>query len=458
MAEKEKVQELLEKLVQAILSAIGEGLAEKTLQPHYMRYFRWKPTKFEEKDNGTIDFGREGKEFLKPNWPTNDVFHKVCELDIYSDTGRAISEDYNLGEGQTNSYLHELITRLAANILARKVKTVADTTKHIDSFLKDLNGEKQACRAEVQLKGLILQPKSIKLDESVGLRKPKRKDFEEEELIYQAFSSSVTENPTAILNIKAHSKIETSQRVIRNEIDKAVAILRLFRVGAVQDIRHSGSTDSVIGFTAIGLTRGKLLGSADKYLVTRRDGKVLKRFWANMKKISLPDSVYSGQQKESDASSIAYQRYIDSLDTHLFEKRVSSAVMGLEALYLGEKPEERGEPRYKLSMRVAKLLSLIGYPSSEVRNKMRTAYDIRSAYVHGGTLKKKSTQEYERKHGDLNEFFKAIMDYLRASIVALLKRPNKNSLIILLDESLLDSNKDNEIKELLFIPYKRRKN
>ena len=129
-----------------------------------------------------------------------------------------------------------------------------------------------------------------------------------------------------------------------------------------------------------------MLGS-DKYLVTKQGVKSLKKFWVNMKKVELPSSVYVGTQKEPDELSIAYDRYNDSLETHILEKRISSAVMGLEALYLS--PSERQELTFKLSMRVGKLLSQIGYSAEKVRKELTHAYDIRSTYVHGKTLTQK---------------------------------------------------------------------
>ncbi len=449
MADRETIRELLKKLVQVIQETINEGLVKKTLRPRYLRYFRWKVTEFEYSDTG-IRKSAQGKEFLKPFWNTSAIFHEVCKLDIYSDIFKAISEDYNLREGQSNDYLHQLITKLAASILVRKAKAVSDTTEYIDSFLKDINGEEQACRAEVQLRGLILQPKSIQLDGTARLRKPNRKDFETE--IYASpWGERFLEDPTAFLHFAVYAKVQTYPNILQNEIDKAVAILRLFRVGAVQDIQHRETTDSVIGITGGRAMRGKLLGSADKYLVTRRDAKVLKRFWANMKEVSLPDSAYSSSQEESDALSIAYQRYTDSLDTHLLEKRISSAVMGLEALYLGG--GEQQEMSYRLRMRVSRLLSLIGYNSNEVQEGIKDAYEVRSKYVHGGILQQKDKKKLEAKFGSLNEFSKRIIDYLRASIVALLKRPSKTSMIQKIDDSLLDSKKEEEIKKLLFTPY-----
>ena len=173
-------------------------------------------------------------------------------------------------------------------------------------------------------------------------------------------------------------------------------------------------------------------------------------------KVKLPFVTHIGEHKKTNELSIAYERYSDSLEAGILEKRISSAVMGLEALYLGEDPKERGELRYKLGMRVGKLLSLVGYSPSEAKQKTRAAYDIRSTYVHGGILKGENRREYERKYGDLNEFSTTIMDYLRASIVALLlRKTSKTSLIERLEDSFLDSKKEEEISKLLFLPYEK---
>ena len=448
----EELRKLLQRLAGDILRAVNEGRAKGTLQPDYMRCFRWKVTEFEYGDKGITKKSSTGEEFLKPFWSTNEVFQKVSKLKIYSEIYKAVSEHYNLGEGQVNDYLHQLITRLAREYLEAKAKTVADVTKHVDSFLKDLNGEEQICGAKVQLRGLILQPNSIQLDGNVRLRKPNRKDFEIEEAAdFPPLRGGFLESPTAFLHIGAYAKADTSSIVLRNEIDRAVAILRLFRVGAIQDIQYSQTTDSIIGMSRGTHTRGRLLGSADRYLITRRDVKGLKSLWTSMKGVRLPGSAYPEPQQESDELSIAYERYTDSLDTHLLEKRISSAVMGLEALYLGG--VEQQEMSYRLRLRVSKLLSLIGYDPNEVQEGIRDSYEVRSKYVHGGILHQKDKKKLETKYGDLSQFSKKIMDYLRASIVALLKRPSKTSLIRKIDDSFLNGKQEEEIKKLIFIPY-----
>lgn len=453
MTEKEELQELLQKLVQTISSTVNEGLKTKTLQPQYKSYFRWKLTEFEYDDTGIKKKSAKGEEFLKPYWfrATRDINKKVSKLDLYGNALTVISRDFGINETDSGYYLEQLMAKVARNVLSGKIKTINDSDKYIDSFLKDLKGESQEYRAEVKLQGLILQPRSIQLDDNVLLRKPTREDFEREVLM--AFPSHGTwppRDPTAFLHTRVYDKREFSATTLQNDIDREVAVLRLFRVGAVQDIQYTTDTDSIIHMGLGTLTRGRLLGS-DKYLITIKDVKPLKTFWANMKKVELPSSVYTGTQKEPDELSIAYDRYVDSLEAHILEKRISSAVMGLEALYLS--PSERQELTYKLSMRVSKLLSQIGYSAEKVRKELTHAYDIRSTYVHGKTLTQKQKNRHEKEVGELGQFSKVVMDYLRSSIVVLLRRPSKTSLIQKIDESLLDGTKEEQIRKLLFVPY-----
>ncbi len=457
--EKAKLQDLLEKLVQAICSIINDGLSSGTLKPQYERYFRWKVTEFDH-DAG-VKKSAKGEELLKPYWGEviEDIFQQVNNLNIYKDTIVEISKNYQVEEDQSTRYLRALIMKISGDILERKFQTASDSAKYIVSFLKDLNGEKQEYRAEVQLSGLVLQPRSIKLDKDVILRKPVRKDFEKE-LDLSMPHDWHEPDPTAFLNIRIYAEADVNSthsfrtfNTLQNEIEKGVSVLRLFRVGAVQHLSFTTGTDSVLNYGTVASTSRKTI-KADKYLLARKDVKTLKMFWSKVKGIELPISI-PGEQKEPNELTIAYDRYSDSLEGGVIEKRISSAVMGLEALFLGEEPKERGEPRYKLRLRVSKLLSLLGHNPSEVMYKMRDAYDIRSTYVHGNLISKKNRRKYENSYRDLNEFSKTIMDYLRASIVALLKRPRKTTLIQKLDDSFLDSNQEEDIRKLLFIPYKQ---
>lgn len=450
--ESVKIKSLLNELIIVIHSIIDEGRKKRILEPSYIKYKKSWATDFEYGNKGFQNFKRLSREFSKPIWDeaAQYVFKKIKKLKIYDDTFKALSEYNGLTERKTNIYLPFIIIHVAKNILEGKVKNFTDTNKYIDSFLRDINGENQEFRILLQLKALILQPKSINLGNGVKLRRPELKDFTEEIPIYSITNKTKHMDTTAILDIKIHSDSKNSRKTIINTIERIVAIFRLFRVGAIEYIGYYINSSSLLEGSGKIETTSKLWGK-QKYLITREDVKLLKIFWKNVIEIELPYSVYSTSKKEPNALSISYNRYLDSLESGVAEKRISSAVMGLEALYLS--PGEQQDMSYRLSMRVSKLLSLTGYDPIEVRTHIKDAYNIRSTYVHGSLVSKKSSRKYENKYSNLIDFSEIIMDYLRASIVVLLKMPNKAFITQKIDDSLLDSKKEEEVTKFLFSPY-----
>ena len=448
---KEELQELLQELVNSIYTMIKRGLSEKTLKPEKDWYLRWKITGFRYSDNGIISSGGEGENFLKPVWysASRTIEQKIKKLNIYKDALKTVPRVSELPM-PPDYLLFRLVSKVTWDILDGRVDS-SKLNYYAISFIDDLLYKEHEYKAELQLRGLVLRPDSIKLDVNVLLRKPIGEDLEREGPVWSNHRLIPMDNPTAILLIKMRAK--HGGTTVRGEISREIALLRLFQVGAVQPIRYTLNTDSILDDTGrVTTTTDRLLGN-DKYLIKEGDEENLKTFWANMKRVKLPDSTYTNSQNEPNELSIAYERYSDALEGRIIEKRISSAVMGLEALYLS--PSEQQEMSYRLRMRLGKLLGLVGYNPEEVCKNMIEAYDIRSTYVHGGILKRKDRQKLNNKYGDIIEFSKIIMDYLRASIVALLNKPSKTHLIKKIDASLLDSKENEEVKNLLFRPFEK---
>ena len=449
---KEKLQILIEKLTKDILVVIEDGVANGTLKPQYEICYRWKVNKFD-KNTGQKN-SAVGKRITKFSW--RDAVYNVLQitrsLSMYYKSVVEISEVYKLDNALCSEYLDKLIIKIIESVLSQDINSQSDITKYITLFIKDLKEEEQKYTVIVELKGILLNPRLIKLDNNVSLRKPVKSDFEKEFYSGLTYNSHIPD-PTAFLYVLRHEKGDIpSFRVfnkLQKEVDRVTKILSLFRVGSIEYINYYVDTDSIINTTVSSASKTRFSG-VDSYLITRDDVSNLKTFWSTVNSIILPIPLV-GEQKDANEISIAYDRYCDSLESGALEKRISSAVMGLEALYLS--PSEQQELSYRLRMRISKLLSLIGYTSNKVRVHIRDAYYIRSTYVHGGLVSKKDRTKYEKAYGNLNEFSKIIMDYLRASIVALLKRPSKTSLIQIIDDSFLDNKKEEEIRKLLFVPY-----
>jgi len=90
--------------------------------------------------------------------------------------------------------------------------------------------------------------------------------------------------------------------------------------------------------------------------------------------------------KKAQGLHIALTRYtsaiIEPIDT---ERKLMNAIMGLEALH--SLSGDRGEIEFRLTHRAAKILSLFGDDSLEVRKKLLNAYQIRSKVAHGSIIK-----------------------------------------------------------------------
>lgn len=452
--EREGLQELIKKLLYSVHMIFMEGMSKKRFRPEQELFFKRKVDGFKYDDKGAHIQSWRPERVLKQAWHEAVVIieQETKTLKIYDEVLKGISDFYGMERRSGDYYLARLINEVAREILEQRIVDKPKLELYVTSFLKDLSKESRKYKLIAQLNGIILQPDLVQIDGNTLLRKPNLEDVEVQypaDTFFLAGDKMFT-IPPAILEIIGE---DSSGSLFKPqvEIEEAIAIFRLFRVGGVEYVSFTTYTDSLLGLGLIS-AESMRLEKFEHYLIKSEDVKELQTFWINIKGIGLPIPIHTVGQKTLDELSIAYERYSDSLEGGIIEKRISSAVMGLEALYLS--PSEQQEMSYRLRMRVSKLLSIIGYNPKEVQERMKDAYnEIRSSYVHGGILKQKDRRKLEKKYGDINEFSRTIIDYLRASIVALLQRPSKNSLIQKIDDSFLDSRRETEIRQLLFKPY-----
>ncbi len=147
---------------------------------------------------------------------------------------------------------------------------------------------------------------------------------------------------------------------------------------------------------------------------------------------------------------IAYERYSAALIQRGGpEAQLTFAVMALEALLLGQ--EERTDLKFRLALRCAKLLSKLSYDGPKTQRDVREAYDIRSVYVHGAVLSAKERSRIERRCGKTVEALcMGILDLARVVMLAyIFGGINKDDLLPLLDESLLQGERESELEKKL---------
>jgi len=287
---------------------------------------------------------------------------------------------------------------------------------------------------------------TLELDElRVFLRKTIKEDLETEySLMYGVHRDE--HSPSAILKLELKAK---NGHIVQPKIFQAIAILRLFCVGSVKYISYKMDSESIGDLTKAGIvTSGWSEFALEKASIDIEKSKRIKQFWQYMIQ-ALPEIFYNGENLEQKSSTIAYSRYCDALlSSGVLEKRIASAVMGLESTFL--KGSDNNELTYKLSMRCAKVFSFILNDPYKAKSIISTSYKIRSSYVHGDMLSDKEKRKIEKTYGNVHELLLLLLDYLRISIIInLLIGLNKEDFINLVDSALFDPAKNDNLKILM---------
>ncbi len=236
------------------------------------------------------------------------------------------------------------------------------------------------------------------------------------------------------------------------KVYKALCILRLFRVSAVDAVSYEMRRIEKPLRLNCGTITSRGTSRQHKYSIAQGDVAHLRRFWKRVSPV-LPQVVFEPSAEEADCVSIAYHRYCNAvLQGGLWERRVATAVMGLEALFL----EGDGELKYRLGLRVARVLGLLGLDPHKVTKELRDAYDVRSKYVHGSALSKAKKKTIGAGCDGQNVFTLNVFNYLRLSILVWLvispgnKKPlSKRELLQLIDRSMVDSSQARVLEEHL---------
>jgi hypothetical protein len=174
-------------------------------------------------------------------------------------------------------------------------------------------------------------------------------------------------------------------------------------------------------------------------VIANADAGRFEQFWRRISNI-LPSQGYEHRTENVDPIDIAYQRYADSLLTWgaSVERRIADAVMGLESLLL--RREENQELAYRLRMRIARILSVLGSDPYAAKKVANDAYTVRSAFVHGAKVNDDDRKAIIKRHGSFEFLLDALLDQLRVTIVVMtVMQTAKEELIKDIDDSFIDS-------------------
>lgn len=165
----------------------------------------------------------------------------------------------------------------------------------------------------------------------------------------------------------------------RTRLERALLALRVFKAGR---LRTSGRFEySVSSDGDVSPARGSLRvlfasPSVKSYVLADEDAIRFSEFWAAFDKVHARPVIAS-----------ALRRFGFAADRALPDDEIVDLMIAAEALFLSEMEDKyRGELRFRLSIRAASLLGTTLDERLRLSKFMRSAYDARSAVVHGKVL------------------------------------------------------------------------
>jgi len=289
------------------------------------------------------------------------------------------------------------------------------------------------------LHGLYLEDESIKISESILLRKSVPHDLEEIERLRSGSLRSMYSVPTSIIEIISKS---SSIMFGSTELSTVLTILHLYRLSSIVSYHNITASTSVIWPGSYNFSSSLHRPfNRHSYSVTSTESNELVTFY-NLLKNKVAET--NTKNKENASISIALSRYSNALLEDVeSERKLFSIVSGLEALYT--QSGEYGESAYRLALRIGKILGMLGMSSINIQVDMTKSYKIRNKVGHGMLLDEKDRKESI-------ELEKKLLEYLRLSIIIFLlsiEEKSKGRIIDEIDKSMInDESADSFLKWL----------
>jgi len=363
-----------------------------TLRPDFSLWYSGDPT---------IMNNLELQTFEEDEWPWKDLemflSERILNLTEYSDVVGIIQESKR-DEGLARSFVWRIAYETATT-------NSPEVDRHVTTLIGDITASAQKYHIKIFVSGITLTESVIRVSDSLLFRRPTHEDLQEKVRSDRVHYAHAMRLGRIHFSCIVESQLLASRPIDEQiHVDRLITALRLFRLGSVWTARYDYHAESFSSFS------NGSFGSATRvtrlnYALTPADAPQL----AKMLNVIMPllPSQYEPAAGEVDFLSTALHWYSEALLAGgPIEGVVAWAVACLEALFLGDNPST--EISYRLAQRVIALLRCFGWLPLEMRVSLRTAYDVRSKYVHGAVSKKRSQE-------DLLALFRKVADYARVS-------------------------------------------
>lgn len=443
-----KITDLI-KLGKKALSMFEKYVADMGIEPPMRAYVRWFITKLEVSE--TTRRSEASSEVIeKPDWSKtvyDFVEQKIKPLPEFEKLNQSIAKRYKkninkLAKGsnevsQVALWLRTFIVRLVYDKLEGK-QTQDSLIEYASLFKSELELSLYEFKYVYYLDGIFIKPKLIQINDNIVIRKTQPTDFEYTRDIYlESPRPPYMALPSSIFEIEMSTRDETECHKYANRLFNA---LRLYRLGSVYSMMLVSDKKTIIWPVSGGRSWSHTNYTAHrKYTVTKKETDKFTNFITTIER----QLDFGGDGREHRGLPVSMDRYNSALlESNNVDKRLMSAVMGLESLLTLEK--DKGENAFKLGIRTAKLLSNLGFDALKVRESTEKSYGFRNKVVHGSHV-----SEANRKR--MSEILPDILNYLRVSLTVFLLSKNvaKDKMIDMIDRATVSDAQNAELKKAI---------
>jgi len=424
---RSEAQRIIENLVSSAKQK-AEPAKDKLLTTEtWIKYF---PVSVTRDEDGRITGSQMSTETVeKPSWYRLSIWlsEQFAKTSEFQEALSLLSKAYGMNSEQL---VHPLTSFLTDMILERS------RNGNMDILLNDLECKPCEWKTTVRLVG-VFPDSSIRLSDGVTLRRVEDSDlsFEIPPGIPMAGRDELMEFPESIMDI---SLLESYPNAVQKKVERLCILLSLFKESSAHYESYTMRVKSYLRFG--GGTSRRIVPPAGepRAVIHDNESSDLAKFIQQFEH-KIPDAVLWG--KIVDPLEIAIKRYLESVrENSPIEERLTTAVMGLEALFL----EEVSELRFRLALRTAQILKYLGENSQDVYDTVSKAYRYRSSHVHGSILSDKDALEVQG-------VTKKIWKYLRKSLLfwlaeGIASENKKKQLLKDIDSSLIDDVKREALK------------
>lgn len=421
---------------------VSEGRQSGEIVEVATTYIKATVTDFSYGDQGNIARGTSFDYVQRPEWHwrhrltfAEEAIHASANFkECVPAVASAEATDVVQAQFQLAQFVGTLMSRT-------DTQSDEDLVNFVAAFIGDLHSVPIIIDASVWLNGLWLSSDSVAASE-VLLRRPEAKDFEYERSFDLHFATASDpwslSSPPAIASFQVRG---TGMPEAQEAVGKAAECPST--LSSWLHLQHEVRSEPEVDSPPWRDCRfGRSPAAPYKYELGSADEQPLSSFLDRVRPL-----VPSGL--EPDGSTLApaligFRRHSDAVvGRGDLQERITSGITCLEALFLKDK--ERSDLSYRLSLRVASLLKLIGFRGLEVEKHVHEAYGIRSNYIHGGTGDPAIMERADH-------LCRQILDYARIAVLVFLQlggSMEKDDIVSRLDGGLLEEKRLEKLKASL---------